>query len=613
MVTALQDLRNRIASNTLTGPQQTALDTALDVLIPLFPTPDELSNSIPVGEEVLAREWIAPLYTLQALAGPGGGVLPTTETAFFVNALTGSDTNDGLTPSTPLATIAALGALWRGTAGGGRPVLAPATGTTVTVTLQTDMPLSDPLAPILDVDITGGASLIIQANNRAPLHTGTIATANAWARTVANGQVRITDAAVPDYGVFVPEASLFEDDTATSVAWLYGPDTGSSATGTMTVAYQPQTAGVASIPTQSNVTAADAYTLRNPFVVALGNGFVTRSFPADGSGSVAEASVFFYRLRLTNPGTNPVAQVQSVTASYNMQECMYDTLEIQVGIGGFSAVNCFGYHTLGIVAQAGSFVELFAGGISGQASGTAQAAAGGTMIVDGDFALFSGSSVHRGRSRADAHGQRGPLEQRRKPGAQRRRRDARRRAGLSGGRRGLRHRRGRRLRHHEQPGRQRGRHPLRQRRRRHARGRRVQVHRHGVHQRHAGRVGLRPQPDHRPGRRADHEHARPPGRRDRRRDGLRRRGGRPAQRQHVPNRHLSARDFASRSTYAMAVEEQDKETRPDTMRPRDAGLPVTPPGGIERRYPRGTPLQRLIARQDEQRKAAARDTEPPGH
>ena len=63
----------------------------------------------------------------------------------------------------------------------------------------------------------------------------------------------------------------------------------------------------------------------------------------------------------------------------------------------------------------------------------------------------------------------------------------------------------------------------------------------------------------------------------------------------------------------MAVEEQDKETRPDTMRPRDAGLPVTPPGGIERRYPRGTPLQRLIARQDEQRKAAARDTEPPGH
>src|ERR1700732_389082 len=126
MVSALQDLRNRIASNTLTGKQQAALTLALDAMIPTFPGPHDLSNSIPGPEEGLAREWIAPLYTLQAIAGPGGSVLPTTAPAFFVNALTGSNTNDGLTPATPLQTIAALAALWRGTAGGGRPPLRPA-------------------------------------------------------------------------------------------------------------------------------------------------------------------------------------------------------------------------------------------------------------------------------------------------------------------------------------------------------------------------------------------------------------------------------------------------------------------------------------------------------
>ena len=391
MVSALQDLRNRIASNTLTGPQQAALDTALDVLIPLFPTPDELSNSIPQTEELLAREWIAPLYSLQAQAGPGGGVLPTTEIAFFINPATGSDTNDGLTPSTALKTIAALGALWRGTAGGGRPVLAPATGTTVTVTIENDAPLSDPLAPILDVDITGGASLVIVGAPKAAAHTGVVATANAWARTVANGQVRITDAAVANYAAFVGVASLFVDDTSNCVAWLYGPDSGASATGTMTVGYgPPQTAGVASAPAQTNITAADAYTLADPVHAALGNGFVTRSFPSDGSSSVAEASVFFYRLRLGNPGTNPVCAFQSPTVTYMLQECMYDTVELQNVISGLSLVNCFGYHSIGIATEAGGFTEVLAGGLSGEASGTILAA-GGTVIVDLDHALFSGA------------------------------------------------------------------------------------------------------------------------------------------------------------------------------------------------------------------------------
>jgi hypothetical protein len=66
---ALVALKNAINTNTLDAAQRGALSTALDLLIPEFPTPDELSNSIPETEETLARDWIAALYTIQA----GGG------------------------------------------------------------------------------------------------------------------------------------------------------------------------------------------------------------------------------------------------------------------------------------------------------------------------------------------------------------------------------------------------------------------------------------------------------------------------------------------------------------------------------------------------------------
>ena len=66
---ALQDLANRIATNTLTSQQQGALLAALDTIVPVFPNPDELSNSIPLFEEDLARLWYASLYSLNADGG----------------------------------------------------------------------------------------------------------------------------------------------------------------------------------------------------------------------------------------------------------------------------------------------------------------------------------------------------------------------------------------------------------------------------------------------------------------------------------------------------------------------------------------------------------------
>ena len=75
MTTALQALRNAIASNTLTTLQQGALTTALDEIIPTFPTPDELSSALPPSDQVDARTWISALYSIQ---GNGGAPLTLT-------------------------------------------------------------------------------------------------------------------------------------------------------------------------------------------------------------------------------------------------------------------------------------------------------------------------------------------------------------------------------------------------------------------------------------------------------------------------------------------------------------------------------------------------------
>lgn len=83
MSAALQNLRNAIATNTLTALQQAALTQALDAIIPTFPEPDEISDSIPPTEEELAREWIAALYSLQSTGG-GGPPMPPSKPIFSV-------------------------------------------------------------------------------------------------------------------------------------------------------------------------------------------------------------------------------------------------------------------------------------------------------------------------------------------------------------------------------------------------------------------------------------------------------------------------------------------------------------------------------------------------
>jgi hypothetical protein len=62
---ALEAFFFRIASNNLTAKDIAALTTALQVVIPTFPNPDETSTAL-FSDEGDAREWIAALYTIQA-------------------------------------------------------------------------------------------------------------------------------------------------------------------------------------------------------------------------------------------------------------------------------------------------------------------------------------------------------------------------------------------------------------------------------------------------------------------------------------------------------------------------------------------------------------------
>jgi len=392
---ALADLSTRIASNTLTGPQQAALTTALALIIPTFPSPDDTSNSIPPTEGALARAWIAALYTIQAEAG-GTAVLPTTQIAWFINALTGSDTNDGASPATALKTVAELGRRWRGTAGGGRPVLSPATGSTITVTLASDIPVSDPLAPILDVDIDSpGAtpvSLIIKGSAKTAAVVGTLNTASAFARTSAGGQIKITDTGVTDYSSFVGHQSLFVDTTSGAVAWLYAPNLAPSATGTLSVGYSAQSAGSSAIPTQTTIAGADSYQLADVTHASLGSGFVTRSGPLQSTSVTGQpASVFFYRLHLQQPTNNDTVTTESATVVYTFQECQLDH-QFQVVAGGVTFSNCASF-SLGFHASGSALLEMLAGVVQGSASGSVSAAGGAVAFLDLDAAIASGTSI----------------------------------------------------------------------------------------------------------------------------------------------------------------------------------------------------------------------------
>lgn len=396
---ALTDLQNRINSNTLTAAQQAALSAALTVINPVFPSPDESSAIVDNLEEPAAREWMATLYTIQAeFGGAGGAVLPTNQTVWHVNAATGNNANSGLTAGTAIQSFAYLASLWKGTAGGGRPQLSPSVGTTITIFVDSLMPNTDPVAPLLDVDLAPGMTLLFEGQtNIVPNVTSILTTASTFARTSAGGKQTFTDATVANFATpLLAGALLMQDTTAPrgSVAWLVGPDPGPSATGTSTVFYTPATPGVLATPTIVQPLAADGYTLSTLTTLNLGNGFKTRMFPQNGqAGGVLTSAVFFYRLHFALPGSSDVVTFGgSPGVVYAFQECQRDIPIVAAAQGAVLSFNCLDFHSTGGIAQAGGTLEYFAGGASnGTNAGGPNITAeqGGVCVADLDFALIA--------------------------------------------------------------------------------------------------------------------------------------------------------------------------------------------------------------------------------
>lgn len=115
MSAALVNLRNAIATNTLTALQRGALTQALDAIIPTFPEPDPSGVAQPPPDEDDSREWTAALYTIQAL-GSGGGPVPAAivPTLIFptIAALEAFDVSTGPTVTGQPAFVQSNGSPW---------------------------------------------------------------------------------------------------------------------------------------------------------------------------------------------------------------------------------------------------------------------------------------------------------------------------------------------------------------------------------------------------------------------------------------------------------------------------------------------------------------------
>jgi hypothetical protein len=107
MSAPLQALIANILANTLTSLEQNALANALTIIAPVFPGPDETGSTLPPPDEVLAREWIAALYAIQAGNGGGpppvGNVNSVSGTAPIVVSPTTGDTVVSIEPATTAA------------------------------------------------------------------------------------------------------------------------------------------------------------------------------------------------------------------------------------------------------------------------------------------------------------------------------------------------------------------------------------------------------------------------------------------------------------------------------------------------------------------------------
>ena len=236
-------------------------------------------------------EGISDWVIYSGSAGPGGGSV--LQAVWFVDNINGSDNNTGLTALTPVKTYAAIGSRWRGGQKGIRPQLPVSTTITILQGYATTAAAKvDPLSVLLDVDLFGSSTLLIQQTT-AVLQAGTFTAVGAFART-ATGRQTVTSA-FTGWGANLD--NLIVDMTLGSVAWL-----NDTAAGPIGVTSAPYTASVIGGGTPDLITLlpfqnGDAFQIVQPLgVVYIGTGSETRQ-GGRTSAAIGSATVHLYRLR----------------------------------------------------------------------------------------------------------------------------------------------------------------------------------------------------------------------------------------------------------------------------------------------------------------------------
>lgn len=327
---------------------------------------------------------IAQLFGL--LGGSGGGTNSSlTQAVWWIDPILGKPNNPG-TQALPVDSAATIRSRWNAGIAGVRPTINP-TGGVVTFHIVGTLPTSDPLAQLLDVDIANDGTMVFMGQPLAPAHTGTLASASAFARTSAAGQITITDAGVADFHPFVP--NLFVDTTSGAVGFLVLPNSGASATGTISPGYSAQTAGVSAFPTPVTVSAGDAYKLQPLASAYLGSTFTVRAFPTESA--IVFPQVFFYRLHLTEVFTGDSCTIQSAgDVGIIFQECLLDQGQLAINDTFVQYVNCgFTDPVLSIIA-ANATGDAF----GGFAYKGLRAVASGFIGLDFDFVLTGTNQPH---------------------------------------------------------------------------------------------------------------------------------------------------------------------------------------------------------------------------
>lgn len=315
-----------------------------------------------------------------------------TQTTWFVDRVNGLATNSGLT-GFPVDSLATIINLWTGGIPGTRVRLPNATITiTISVPAAVQPDIADPISAMMDLDIVGGPTILIQSGVLTVARSGTLASASAFARTSAAGQISVTDAGVADFSLYACKSTtvggLFHDITTGAVSWLYEPQT-ANATGKVDPGRTALTAGVQATPTPVAINTGDLYEVLTPVQVYFGAQCTVRNTQSSSSPSFSGARFVLYRLwgrsagagDCWRPGTGGDVAT-SLGPNIEVQECRIDQRYV-VDRGVVRFVNCaMTASSINGVVGAGNLVIL-----AGFTYGFVNAFYGGDLRVDCDFVI----------------------------------------------------------------------------------------------------------------------------------------------------------------------------------------------------------------------------------